>query len=270
MKVHNLGKLVDLQSFMSSFVTKLVNEPFNSQLRLQNDQFVAIVEKVNSYHQILLELELPVSALNAQRVLSSLNSASDEAGTTNHILSGQNRDNLIGALKTICDIVGQELETKLVLIMPNDKVRFFQQNEHLFSQDVLNKFPNNIDDLVESGNCFALGRYTACVFHLMRVMEVGVQKFGDKLGVSLVTAMGKDKMWHNLLEEANKVIKQLSNSSTTNQQSKVYAGIAANLYNVKLAWRNEVMHPKATYSEDEAESVFIASKAFLTELALVL
>ena len=39
----------------------------------------------------------------------------------------------------------------------------------------------------------------------MRVMETGVQEFGNKLGVSLA----KDKNWQNILDEVNKAIKAL-------------------------------------------------------------
>src|SRR5271169_6002061 len=35
------------------------------------------------------------------------------------------------------------------------------------------------------GKCLALGRPTAAVFHLMPVMEIGVQRFGADLGVTL-------------------------------------------------------------------------------------
>jgi hypothetical protein len=35
--------------------------------------------------------------------------------------------------------------------------------------------------------------------------------------------------------------------------TKAYAEAASHLYNVKVAWRNEVMHPKQTYTFEEAE-----------------
>jgi hypothetical protein len=44
------------------------------------------------------------------------------------------------------------------------------------------------------------------------------------------------------------------------------ASVAANLYAVKLAWRNEVMHPKQTYTEEEAVALGTAVKAFMTDL----
>jgi hypothetical protein len=48
------------------------------------------------------------------------------------------------------------------------------------------------------------------------------------------------------------------------------AGISSNLYNVKIAWRNEVMHPKQTYTPDEGKMVFIAVRGFMSDLADVI
>ena len=41
------------------------------------------------------------------------------------------------------------------------------------------------EDIAEAGKCLGVGRPTASVFHLMRVMEIGVPRFGDVLGVKL-------------------------------------------------------------------------------------
>jgi hypothetical protein len=48
------------------------------------------------------------------------------------------------------------------------------------------KYARTQFDIVEAGNCYAAGRGTAVVFHLMRITETAVQEFGRKLGVSLV------------------------------------------------------------------------------------
>ena len=69
-------------------------------------------------------------------------------------------------------------------------------------------------------------------------VQVGVQEFGKKLGVTFVN----EKQWHNILEEVNKAIKALPKDPATIALCEV----SANLYAVKVAWRNEVMHPKDT------------------------
>ena len=41
----------------------------------------------------------------------------------------------------------------------------------------------------------------------------------------------------------------------------------ASLYAVKVAWRNEVMHPKETYTLEEAENLIRLVKGFMQQLA---
>jgi hypothetical protein len=45
------------------------------------------------------------------------------------------------------------------------------------------------------------------------------------------------------------------------------AELSAQLYVVKVAWRNEVMHPKQTYTAEEADNVFRSPRTFVRELA---
>jgi hypothetical protein len=44
----------------------------------------------------------------------------------------------------------------------------------------------------------------------------------------------------------------------------------AHLFHAKNAWRNEVMHPKATYTDAEAEELLSAVKTFMNNLASLL
>ena len=97
----------------------------------------------------------------------------------------------------------------------------------------------------------------------MRVMELAVQKLGDLIGVTLVS----EKNWHNILDEVNKAIRAMDHKAA---RTKAFAGVSSNLHNVKLAWRNEVMHPKQTYTLEEAKSVFEAVRSFMNHLALLI
>ncbi|MGD1108461.1 MAG: hypothetical protein ABR865_15580 [Terracidiphilus sp.] len=142
--------------------------------------------------------------------------------------------------------------------MPSKESDFYQKPE-LFGTRVNAKFPSIQYDLVEAGNCFAMGRSTACVFHLMRIMEVGTQKFGRRLGVTFTA----DKNCQNILDETNKAIKVLPKGPKTVALGQV----AAHLYAVKLAWRNQVMHPHGKYTLDEAKDLIGHVKSFMEGLA---
>ena len=94
----------------------------------------------------------------------------------------------------------------------------------------------------------------------MRIMEVGVQQLGNKLGVTLVN----EKNWQNILDEINKAIKSLN---PKDPKTIELSQASANLYAVKLAWRNEVMHPKDTYTLEEADNLIRQVRIFMEQLA---
>jgi hypothetical protein len=153
-----------------------------------------------------------------------------------------------------------QVESVFCLSLIKREQELFEPQHPLFGEEVEAKFSSMSEDISEAGKCLALGRPTACVFHLMRVMEIGVRRFGEVLNVTLAD----DKNWQNILDEINKAIKALDQKAAL---TKKYAGAAAHLYNVKLASRNEVMHPKQTYTSDEAWKVFSATDAFIRDLA---
>jgi hypothetical protein len=157
-----------------------------------------------------------------------------------------------------------ELSLATVLVIDeNFKELFFPQHGPLFGNDVELKFSQMSEDISEAGKCLALARPTACVFHLMRVMEIGVQRFGDKLGVQLVNELN----WLGILDQVNKAIRALDHKLP---ETKAFAEITSHLYNVKIAWRNEVMHPKQTYTPEEGDTVFRSVRTFVQELARII
>lgn len=166
---------------------------------------------------------------------------------------------MAAALDELDRRIRDEMGTRLFMFVPSDMAKFYDKKE-LFGPDVNAAFPSVQFDVVEAGNCYAAGRATACVFHLMRIMEIGVQEFGTRLGVSLVN----EKNWQNILDEINKAIKGLPpKDPKTVEKSEA----AANLYSVKLAWRNQVMHPKGIYTLEEAKNLINLVGVFMRQLA---
>jgi len=119
------------------------------------------------------------------------------------------------------------------------------------------------EDISEAGKCLSLNRPTASVFHLMRVMELAVQRFGNELSVTLVT----EKNWQVILDQINAAIRKLD---AKQPKTKSYAQATSHLYNVKVAWRNEVMHPKQTYTFEEAKAIFDNVRTFVCDLETIL
>jgi hypothetical protein len=181
------------------------------------------------------------------------------------LLTIEDKEDIAAKVQELKSRIRDELEEGYFLHMNNGEAQLIADKEP-FGKEATAKF-GALDDIVEASKCLGFGRTTACVFHLMRTMELALQKFGDKLGIVLIDSRGKEKQWQNILDEVNKAIKGMDQNLPA---TKVYAGISALLYNVKLAWRNEVMHPKETYTEQEAHSLFRAVKDFMVELSSVL
>jgi hypothetical protein len=153
-----------------------------------------------------------------------------------------------------------ELEDQVFLAVPGEMTDYYRQKEPPFGVLVQATFPQMVEDISESSKCLALRRATAAVFHLMRVMELGVHAFGTAVGITLV----EEKVWQVILDGINKKIKAMEAKQA---RTKVLAEAASHLYNVKVAWRNEVMHPKQTYTAEEAENIFANVKTFINDLA---
>jgi hypothetical protein len=159
-----------------------------------------------------------------------------------------------------------ELERQLFLHVTVDKAQYYDQLE-LFGSEVGRKFPKAAEDIFNSGSCFALGQHTACVFHLMRVMEHCVQRFGRKLKVTINVS---SETWHQILVHVHNQVNSLPGgakaSKAQNTRKKKFALAASRLDHVRIVWRNDVMHPKETYDEQEALEVLTGVRAFLESI----
>jgi hypothetical protein len=166
------------------------------------------------------------------------------------------------AIVTLDKIIVLQLRENLFMFIPSDRAAFYAEPQ-LFGEAVNQRFSKCQYDIEESGNCYAAGRGTACAFHLMRVMEVSVQEFGAALGIALTN----EKNWQTILDEINKAIKTLPGKDS---RTIVLSQAAGHLYNVKVAWRNPTMHPKITYTLEEAADLITTVRAFMNELVQVI
>jgi hypothetical protein len=75
-----------------------------------------------------------------------------------------------------------ELEDKFFLQVPPDRIKYFTDLD-LFGELVSKRFSNSTKDVDEAGKCLGLGRGTAAVFHLMRVMEDSLKYLAGRLTI---------------------------------------------------------------------------------------
>jgi hypothetical protein len=165
----------------------------------------------------------------------------------------------------LSETIRREMHSVNFFYMPSKQTRFYRQDE-LFGPNVAAKFPSLEFDIVEAGNCFAMGRSTACVFHLMRIMERGVQTLGTLMGVNFT----ENREWGEILRLVKEKLEEQTKARPLHGKDPEivqWNQLHAYLTTVKNGWRNRVMHPHDKYTLDEAEDLIGHVKAFMKTLA---
>ena len=133
---------------------------------------------------------------------------------------------------------------------------------YIFGGEVFQAFPSANEDISEAGTCLALDRGTACVMHLMRVIEVGLAALAKELGVK------KQNDWGYYLREIDgELTKRTKASGARSADEQFYAEAATGIDSMRRAWRNPTMHPEKTYTPERAEEIIDSVRIFLRHLA---
>lgn len=160
-------------------------------------------------------------------------------------------------LRTLRESLDRELKSRLFLFVPAAKAETYDQVE-LFGPEVHTKFSKASADIREAGTCLALGRATAAVFHLMCVLEVGLDSLSSALSVPY-----SQKNWEQILRDIETAISTIA----FRQDREFYSRAALEFKFFRDAWRNHTMHGRGKYGDVQAEEIFDHVKAFMVHLA---
>ena len=115
-------------------------------------------------------------------------------------------------------------------------------------------------------NVSPLGR-DACVFYLMRVLEVGLRALGSSLNNPTLDPK-HNPSWEAILKKCDdELAKPMKSCPQWKTDDLFYSKATANLRAIKNAWRNPTMHVEISYEADEAEDVFNAVRGFMRHLS---
>lgn len=128
-------------------------------------------------------------------------------------------------------------------------------------------FADAATDILQSSQCIAFERYTAAVFHLMRVLEHGLRDMAQRFGIKF-----DDRTWHPIIRDIETAIhsrkkdpKKLTEEERDNLS--FYSDAAVEFKYFKDAWRNHVSHAKSAYDAGQAESIYTHVRDFMQKLA---
>lgn len=189
----------------------------------------------------------------------------DSANTLKDIIEDIPKDEvsiLQGKIDLVTKQIYRQLDQRSFFAISPENSKLYEQS-FPFGEQVNLSFPSINYDIEQGTKCYATGRYTASVFHFMKVMEKSLQIFGKKLNVPIDPE--KDT-WKIINDGLNTKINAMDPHIDL---TKEYHAASSHLNNVRIAWRNDVMHPKQSYDEEEAKEVFQSVKTFISHLAII-
>lgn len=133
-------------------------------------------------------------------------------------------------------------------------------------------FPSLREECEEAVYCYVLERNTACVFHSMRVAEVGLRAFARRVKVQMPKGKKIEwAQWQEVLREIRKKIDLMGQSAkpgpVKDDLMDFYNGAYGQFMGFKDEFRNQVMHVRRSYDEHQAASALIRVRDFMGKLA---
>jgi hypothetical protein len=180
------------------------------------------------------------------------------------------------ALRDLRSKLNRRLNEVKFARIPEWAVEYFEQ-EQLFGEGVSNAFPEAHADIKAAGNCIAAELYTAAVFHLMRVAELGLRRLARKLKAK-VTRDGKTQpieytVWDHVITACHNRIKAARTLSPGVKREAAlmrYSDTADHCLFMKDIWRNNTAHTRRPYSQHEAIAAYGRVRDFIQSVVSVL
>lgn len=159
-------------------------------------------------------------------------------------------------------------EVKMFALAPAEAI-FMQDADRLIENEGFAIiYPNASFELEEASKCLAFGRYTAAVFHAMRLLEIGIRALAKRLSIPDPTRPA-EKNWGIILSAMQLRIDELwpRQKRLANTEGSAFEALHALLEAVRNPWRNATMHVETIYAPHEALHILRCSAFFMNNLS---
>lgn len=226
----------------------------NDDIFLPDELINAAPANLNSLKSSLINVHLDVSAGFVDLMLEAFSK----------------KKNFLEIAKTISQLQSSiviELKQRNFIGLTSIEHELYNQTKPHMGQEVADKFPSALYEIDEAGKCLALGRATATVFHLMRILEISICAIHHCLSIN-VPLVGNNRNWGSILKRIREEIREKDKQNSYQWKDKDnFQDIYARLDAIKDAWRNKTMHVEIKYTEAEAQYLFDTTNAFMQKIA---
>ena len=210
------------------------------------------VDTVNQLLQHCHKLNLSVSLREAGKMIPAFN---DPATSPERIQD---------MAAHISSVIESELDSKMFFHMEPNRVEYWAPY-WLVTEPIYNTFRYAHGEMQCAGRCYAYGEPTACVFHLIRVVDSGLRSVAKSLEV------GYDaRNWSGIAKNIqSKMEKKYPNKTEEwKQLEPFYAGVLTDIQAISRAHRNPALHEiERKYSDADAHYLLTVVDGFMRHLA---
>lgn len=214
------------------------------------------------------EIQKTINTMEEQCKLLKLNGSLKIISYISSNYPEYNCGKLREALSMLQFVIDRELGEHVFIFIPEERVAWLNKQD-AFGPEVSLNFTSAKEDIIESANCYAVGLYTACIFHTMRVLEHGIKALAKDVGLKFYR-----QSWGTIIKKIKDnidlEIKSLSGQPkdpARTERLQFLSQTAQEFTYFKDGWRNYVMHGEDKYDGPKALSVLNHVKTFMAHLA---
>jgi hypothetical protein len=270
MKLLAVGSFVDHFAFVASQAqaARIFSEG-GAPMPFERESHAVGVARLKAFITAIKGINTPISKGFAEEALAFFEGALTAPNGTRYLV-GQNLTSFYAAVSQITQIFGRELAgTAFYSVTPQEAALIAPTEPH-WGNDLRNKFPSVLFDLDEAAACIAFSRSTAAVFHLMRIMEVGIGAIARCLGIP-DPVKPSQKHWGAISKTIQAELTARNSTAPPNwaraDDRVFFADMFVLMEAVRTAWRNPTMHPDRKHTPEEASDIFGAVKTFMRKIS---
>ncbi len=176
-------------------------------------------------------------------------------------------DDLARQYKELYKCIFDEMTEKLCLFIPTEKQQFYLEPLETFGLNV-SQFESARMEIEEASKSYATSRNTACVFHVMRVIEVGLNVLAKHFQVP-----HEQTNWETIQNKIQAKIHEIDQApkdltpEVWQSDHRFYAEIVTYYTPLKDTHRNYSMQTHKQYDETDALTIYNHASSFMKHLA---
>jgi hypothetical protein len=217
-----------------------------------------IQETLGTTKKFCDQLELPESSKNVDRFIA-------------RIATGIDMPKLSNEIGSLLELIESEGEERFIYTIAKAKGEQWRQESQLWDDTILIKFPSAKNDANSALSCYALDQDTACIFHLMRIVELGLRALARERKVKIPKKKRLEwTEWQTVITELSKktdLVGSWRPGPAKDNALEFYRGTLGEFQAFKDVYRNHVMHTRGHYGPTESLRVLMHVRGFLERLS---